>query len=98
MEVFRAVLRASRAYDFDMTRELTDLFENAVLWTAAACRVPPKHAKRYRKRDRQVLKVTEDKTGENMLIARGDPNRSSVAETKTRMSKLTSQRVMFLKW
>lgn len=40
MEVFRAVLRAIRAYDFDMTRELTDLFENAVLWTAAACRVP----------------------------------------------------------
>ena len=52
MEVFRAVLRAVRAYDFDMTRELPDLFENAVLWTAAASRVPPKHAKRYRKRDR----------------------------------------------
>ena len=34
--------------------------------------------------------------------SRGDPNRSSVAETITRMSKilseLTSQRVMFLKW
>lgn len=34
--------------------------------------------------------------------SRGDPNRSSVAETKTRMSKilseLTSQRVMFQKW
>ena len=40
MEVFRAVLRAVRAYDFDMTRELPDLFENAVLWTAAGCRVP----------------------------------------------------------
>lgn len=37
MEVFRAVLRAVRAYDFDMTRELPHLFENAVLWTAAAC-------------------------------------------------------------
>ena len=37
MEEFRAVLRAVRAYDFDMTRELPHLFENAVLWTAAAC-------------------------------------------------------------
>ena len=37
MEVFRAVLRAVRAYDFDMTRKLPHLFENAVLWTAAAC-------------------------------------------------------------
>lgn len=37
MEVFRAVLRAVRAYDFDMTRELPHLFQNAVLWTAAAC-------------------------------------------------------------
>ena len=52
MELFRAVLKAVRACDFNMTRELPDLFENAVLWTAAACRVPPKHGKRYRKRDR----------------------------------------------
>ena len=40
MEVFRAVLRAVRAYDFNMTRELPDLFENAVLWTADSGGVP----------------------------------------------------------
>ena len=104
MEVFRAVLRAVRAYDFDMTRELPHLFKNAVLWTAAACRVsrPAKTCRKIPKKTPLSAESYRSQDWRKYADSRGDPNRSSVAETKTRMSKilseLTSQRVMFQKW
>ena len=93
MEVFRAVLRAVRAYDFDMTRELPHLFENAVLWTAAACRVsrPAKTCRKIPKKTPLSAESYRSQDWRKYADSRGDPNRSSVAETKTRMSEILSE-------